>query len=146
MEIEEEEKKGVPIKSMEKYLNDEWKKFFEESISELIKQYANKNWPERKKEMDLFDFLFQESGELKNDENNSNNENKSDNNEKNKKEEDKKEINNENKVEGNVNNNNEKLNINEKKVEGKDKNETNGGIEGLLKVIEKKQNSGTETK
>ena len=146
MEIEEEEKKGVPIKSMEKYLNDEWKKFFEESISELIKQYANKNWPERKKEMDLFDFLFQESGELKNDENNSNNENKSDNNEKNKKEEDKKEINNENKVEGNVNNNNEKLNINEKKVEGKDKNETTVGIEGLLKVKGKKVNSSTETK
>ena len=51
---EDEIKKGVPIESMKKYL------FFSENISNIIKQYCDKNWPPKEKDMEIFDFLFQE--------------------------------------------------------------------------------------
>ena len=45
---------------MKKYLNDDWTIFFNENISNIIKQYCDKNWPPKEKDMDIFDFLFQE--------------------------------------------------------------------------------------
>ena len=57
---EDEIKKGVPIESMKKYLNDDWALFFNENISNIIKQYCDKNWPPKEKDMEIFDFLFQE--------------------------------------------------------------------------------------
>ena len=58
---EDDEKKGVPIESMKKYLDENWKSFFNENISETIKQYCDKNWPKLEKELDIFDFFFQDN-------------------------------------------------------------------------------------
>ena len=91
---ENDVKKGVPIQSMKKYLNDDWKLFFIDNISDVIKQYCNKKWPPKEKnDLDIFDFLFQdnendhENNEKKdedvvnnNNNNNSNNSNNSNNN------------------------------------------------------------------
>ena len=66
-----DEKKGVSIESMKKYLNDDWKTFFNDNIMNVIKQYCDRSWPKGSNEMDIFDFLFQES--------NHNNENKGEN-------------------------------------------------------------------
>ena len=78
----DEVKKGVPIECMKKYLNDDWKLFFNDNISDLIKQYCNKNWPSREKEMDIFDFLFQDNNDSDN-QNENKEENKDINNENN---------------------------------------------------------------
>ena len=77
---EEDIKKGVPIESMKKYLNNDWTLFFNENISDVIKQYCDKNWPPQQKGMEIFDFLFQDNND--NDNNNEKNpENKEDNKE-----------------------------------------------------------------
>ena len=91
-EQDDEVKKGIPIESMKKYLTDEWRLFFSDNISDVIKQYCNKNWPSREKEMDIFDFLFQD---------NNDNSNENENKEKNKF------INNEDNINDNINENKE---------------------------------------
>ena len=57
---EEEEEKGIPIKSMEKYLTTEWKDLFEKNIKDIIIQYCDREWPKVEKTTDAFDFLFQD--------------------------------------------------------------------------------------
>ena len=57
---EKEEEKGVPIKSMEKYMSKDWEELFEKNIKDTIKQYCNREWPKLEKTTDVFDFLFQE--------------------------------------------------------------------------------------
>ena len=57
---EEDEKKGVAIESMKKYLNENWKTFFNENVSNIIKQYCDKNWPKSEKQLDIFDSFFQD--------------------------------------------------------------------------------------
>ena len=54
---------------MKKYLNDDWKKFFNENISDIIKQYCDKNWPPKKQDMEIFDFLFQDNDDNNNETN-----------------------------------------------------------------------------
>ena len=56
-----EEYKGGPIESMKKYLNDDWKTFFNDNISQSIKQYTDRSWPKVVSNMDIFDFLFEEN-------------------------------------------------------------------------------------
>ena len=53
---------------MKKYLNDDWKLFFNDKISDTIKQYCDKNWPPKpKNELDIFDFLFKDKDNEHND-------------------------------------------------------------------------------
>ena len=61
-----EEYKGGPIESMKKYLNDDWKTFFNDNISKSIKQYADRSWPKVVSNMDIFDFLFEDSNSKEN--------------------------------------------------------------------------------
>ena len=106
---EEDIKKGITIESMKKYLNNDWTLFFNENISDVIKQYCDKNWPPKKEEMEIFDFLFQD-----------NNDNDKDNNNEKKPEYkgENKEINNENKNENpNDNNKENKENDEKNKIE-----------------------------
>ena len=49
--------------SSEKYLYDNWTLFFNENISDAIKQYCDKNWPQNIKDMEIFDFLFQDNND-----------------------------------------------------------------------------------
>ena len=70
-----EQKKGTAIESMKKYLNEDWKLFFKDKISDIIKQYCDKNWPKREKDLDIFDFLFQENNDDENKEEEENNKN-----------------------------------------------------------------------
>ena len=46
---------------MKKYLNDDWKTFFNDNISQSIKQYTDRSWPKVVSNMDIFDFLFEEN-------------------------------------------------------------------------------------
>ena len=59
-------KKELSIEKMKKYLNDDWKLFFRENISGIIKQYSDKNWPKKEINLDIFDFLFQENNDNEN--------------------------------------------------------------------------------
>ena len=43
--VEEELQNGDPHESMKKYLNIEWSKYFNDNISDVIKQYKNSTWP-----------------------------------------------------------------------------------------------------
>ena len=45
----EPEEKKENFDSMQKYITDDWRKFFDENIVETIRQYENKNWPELEK-------------------------------------------------------------------------------------------------
>ena len=143
-EEDEEVKKGVPIESMKKYLTDEWRLFFSDNISDVIKQYCNKNWPSREKEMDIFDFLFQDN-------NDNSNENE------NEKKEENKDINNENNINGNINENKElkaengETNGNNNEIDNKDKenkefkqekikNEENKTLENINDIKETEDN------
>ena len=45
----EPEEKKENFDSMQKYITDDWRKFFDENIIETIRQYENKNWPELEK-------------------------------------------------------------------------------------------------
>ena len=51
---------------MKKYLNDDWKTFFNDNISKSIKQYADRSWPKVVSNMDIFDFLFEDSNSKEN--------------------------------------------------------------------------------
>ena len=46
---------------MKKYLNDDWKSFFNDNIMNNIKQYCDRSLSKGSNELDIFDFLFQES-------------------------------------------------------------------------------------
>ena len=65
-EKEEEQKKNYDL--MQKYLNDEWSEYFGLNIEDVIKQYENKDWPEKEKKKE--DKPFERASD-----NNENNEN-----------------------------------------------------------------------
>ena len=114
---ENDVKKGVPIQSMKKYLNDDWKLFFNDNISDVIKQYCDKKWPPKEKnDLDIFDFLFQD--------------NDNDQEDNGKKDED---------IVNNNNNSNNNLNINNNEI--KDDNNLNINNNNEIKVDNKSDNS-----
>ena len=43
--VEKELQNGDPHESMKKYFNGEWSKYFNDNISDVIKQYKNLTWP-----------------------------------------------------------------------------------------------------
>jgi len=135
---EEEEEKGVPIKSMEKYITAEWKDLFEKNIKKTIEQYCDREWPKVEKTTDIFDFLFQEGDDSKKNEE----ENKSTNEENRKNIEDGNNFinNNGQEVMNNVN-----INPDEKKEENEEvkeviKKENKEEVKGEIKNEEKKNN------
>ena len=122
-EDDEQIKKGIPIESMKKYLDDDWRLFFSTNISDVIKQYCNKNWPPKQKEIDIFDFLFKDSNDDNNESENKE-ENKEINNDKNENIIENKEVNDE-KGENNIKNEKENLN-DENNDENKEKENKKG--------------------
>ena len=48
--VEEELQNGDPYESMKKYFDNEWSKYFNDNISDVIKQYKNLTWPSEEEE------------------------------------------------------------------------------------------------
>ena len=116
---EEEEEKGIPIKSMEKYMTTEWKDLFDKNIKEIIIQYCDREWPKVEKTTDAFDFLFQDGDDSK--QNETENKNTNEENEK-------------SKEDGlNSTNNNGQEVINNANINSDEKKEINEEIKGDIK-------------
>ena len=60
--VEEELQNGDPYESMKKYFDNEWSKYFNDNISDVIKQYKNLTWPSEEEEK-----MMEEKGEKKKD-------------------------------------------------------------------------------
>ena len=145
---EDEIQKGVPVESMKKYLNKDWTLFFNENIADVIKQYCDKNWPPKKKDMEIFDFLFQDDKDENKEENKE--ESKEENNEKkNENIDDNKENKEENKIEDNkvekVEPENSKDENNNKNIDSKENKEEENN-KGQEKKEEKIDNENTNEK
>ena len=125
---EEEEEKGIPIKSMEKYMTTEWKDLFDKNIKEIIIQYCDREWPKVEKTTDAFDFLFQDGDDSK--QNETENKNTNEENEK-------------SKEDGlNSTNNNGQEVINNANINSDEKKEINEEIKGDIKGENKEEMKG----
>ena len=125
---EEEEEKGIPIKSMEKYMTTEWKDLFDKNIKEIIIQYCDREWPKVEKTTDAFDFLFQDGDDSKQNETENKNTNKEN------------EINKEDGL--NSTNNNGQEVINNANINSDEKKEINEEIKGDIKGENKEEMKG----
>ena len=125
---EEEEERGIPIKSMEKYLTTEWKDLFEKNIKDIIVQYCDREWPKVEKTTDAFDFLFQDGDDSN--QNEAENKNINEENEKNKEDG------------GNSINNNEQEVINNVNINSDEKKEGNEEIKDAIKEENKEEVKG----
>ena len=121
---EEEEEKGIPIKSMEKYMTTEWKDLFDKNIKEIIIQYCDREWPKVEKTTDAFDFLFQDGDDSK--QNETENKNTNEENEKNKED-----------GLNSINNNGQE--INNANINSDEKKEINEEIKGDIKEENKEE-------
>ena len=66
----EEEEKKENFDSMQKYITDDWRTYFDENISKIITQYENKTWPEVEKKNSISPFEKALDDENKNENNN----------------------------------------------------------------------------
>ena len=139
---EEEEEKGIPIKSMEKYMTTEWKDLFDKNIKEIIIQYCDREWPKVEKTTDAFDFLFQDGDDSK--QNETENKNTNEENEKSKEDGLNSTNNNGQEVINNANiNSDEKKGINEEikgDIKGENKEEMKGENKEGIKGENKNEN------